>query len=147
MNEQTHFFIKIYLSHFILERVDVGCVWEMSWRQGQTAIVTQQYFFLILAGLLNRGSLQADSHAGILSPTGSSWLELPLAPGYRNVLHPPASTVLPLIYTGASLDWWLGRGSICYKLSYKNSTQHFLLWQAHEASYIRKKSLNSWVIF
>ena len=22
--------------------------------------------------------------------------------------------VLPLIYTGASLDWWLGQGSICY---------------------------------
>ena len=30
MNERTHFFIKIYLSHFILERVDVGCVWEVS---------------------------------------------------------------------------------------------------------------------
>ena len=26
MNERTHFFIKIYLSYFILERVDVGCV-------------------------------------------------------------------------------------------------------------------------
>ena len=24
MSERTHFFIKIYLSHFILERVDVG---------------------------------------------------------------------------------------------------------------------------
>ena len=38
MNEQTHFFIKIYLSHFILKRVDVVCVLEMSWRWGQTAI-------------------------------------------------------------------------------------------------------------
>ena len=28
MNEQTHFFIKIYLSHFILERVDVSVVCE-----------------------------------------------------------------------------------------------------------------------
>ena len=37
MNERTHFFIKIYLSHFILERVDVGRVWEVSWRGGQTA--------------------------------------------------------------------------------------------------------------
>ena len=55
MNEWTHFFIKIYPSHFILERVNVGCVWEMSWRRGQT----QQYFFLILAGLLNRGSTRA----------------------------------------------------------------------------------------
>ena len=31
MNERKQFFIKIYLSHFILERGDVGCVWEMSW--------------------------------------------------------------------------------------------------------------------
>ena len=38
MKEQTHFFIKIYLSHFILERVYVDCVWEMSWRRGQTVI-------------------------------------------------------------------------------------------------------------
>ena len=30
MNDRTHFFIKIYLSHFILERVDIGCVWEVS---------------------------------------------------------------------------------------------------------------------
>ena len=28
MNEPTHFFIKIYLSHFILERVDVSVVCE-----------------------------------------------------------------------------------------------------------------------
>ena len=28
MNERTHFFIKIYLSHFILERVDVSMVCE-----------------------------------------------------------------------------------------------------------------------
>ena len=33
-DERTYFFIKIYLSHFILERVDVGCVWEISWRRG-----------------------------------------------------------------------------------------------------------------
>ena len=37
-----------------------------------------------------------------------------LCPGYIFVWHPPASAVLPLIYTGASLDWQLGRGSICY---------------------------------
>ena len=53
MNERTHF--------FILGRVDVGCVWEMSWRRVETAILTQQYFFLILAGLLNRVSLRAAS--------------------------------------------------------------------------------------
>ena len=37
MNERTHFFIKIDLSDFILERVDVSSVWEVSWRRGQTA--------------------------------------------------------------------------------------------------------------
>ena len=43
---------------------------------GQTAILTQQYLFLVLAGLLNRGSLWAQSplsavgsQFGILSPT------------------------------------------------------------------------------
>ena len=45
----------------------------------------------------------------ILSPTDSS------RPGHLVILLSndlPASAVLPLIYTGASLDWWLGRGSI-----------------------------------
>ena len=67
--------------------------------------------------LLNRGLLRAQSllsaagsQFGILSPTDSSRL----CPGYIFVWHPPASAVLPLIYTGASLDWWLGRGSIYY---------------------------------
>ena len=32
MNERTHFFIKIYLSHFILERVDVSVVCER-WKE------------------------------------------------------------------------------------------------------------------
>ena len=82
-------------------------VCEMSWRWGQIAILTQQYFFLILAGLLNRGSLRAasplsaaGSHTGILSPTDSNRL----CPGYIIVSCPAASTVLSLIYTGASLD-------------------------------------------
>ena len=35
-----------------------------------------------------------------------------LAPGYIIFLRSPASAVLPLIYTGASLDWQLGQGSI-----------------------------------
>ena len=76
MNERSHFFIKIYLSHFILERVDVGWVWQMSWNGDR------QYFFLILAGLLNRRTLRAQSplsaagfQFGILSPTDSKWLK------------------------------------------------------------------------
>ena len=43
MNERTHF-IKIYLSHFILERVDVGCVWEVSRKRGRTAIWPKFFF-------------------------------------------------------------------------------------------------------
>ena len=94
------------------------------WRQGQTAILNQQYFFLILAGLLNRGSLRAHtplsaagSQFGILSPTDSNCL----SPGYIIFSRPLAPAVLLLIYTGASLDWRLGRRSICYTMSQLNT--------------------------
>ena len=54
----------------------------------------------------------------------------PQVPGYIIVSRPPASAVLPLIYTGASLDWRLGRGSIYNNhsiLIFQNSTcGHFL---------------------
>ena len=162
MNERTHFFIKIYLSHLILERVDVGCVWEVSWRRGQTATYWPKVLLTIAALLSHSGwaaqpwvteSLSplsgAGSHfAGILSPTDSNcnwnWPKSSVAPGYIIVSHPPAScgrthlppspnsttstgqgdipisstgstcfAVIPFIYTGASLDWRLGRGSIC----------------------------------
>ena len=70
-------------------------------------------------GLLNRGSLSAQSplsaagsHFSILSPTDSNWLKLSMP--WFILLRPPVSAVLPIIYTGASLDWPLGRRSICY---------------------------------
>ena len=47
------------------------------------------------------------------TPTGS----ICLCPGYIFVWRLLASAVIPLIYTGASLDWGLGRGSICYNPS------------------------------
>ena len=75
MNERTLFFIKIYLSHFILERVDVSCVWEMSWRRGQTDILTQLYFFLICGGA--RGVMvivTGYGHGGTSSIPGQDWL-------------------------------------------------------------------------
>ena len=140
------------------ERVDVGYVWEMSWRREQTATYWPKVL-LTIATLLSRPGwaaqlwvtegLQADSHAGILSP---NWLHLQLelqltqaACGiwlynclkstcflwaYASAPNSATSTgqgdipisstgwtcfaVLPLIYTGASLDWRLRRGSICY---------------------------------
>ena len=55
MNKQTRFFIKIYLSHFILERVDVGCVWEVSWRWGQTATYWPKVLLTIAALLPHLG--------------------------------------------------------------------------------------------
>ena len=67
----------------------------------------------------------AGSHFGILSPTDSNWLEPPRAPGDIIVSRSPASAVLPLIYAGTSLDWWLGRGSIYNNhpiLIFRNST-------------------------
>ena len=110
MNERTHFFIKIYLSHFILERVDVGCVWEMSWRRGQTATYWPKVLLTIAALLSHLGwgcltvgywGLQADSHAGILSP---NWLQLQLeltqsvcSTRLYNCLRTPAS-VVPLLF-------------------------------------------------
>ena len=81
-NERTHFFIKNISLTLYSRKGDSCCVWEMSWRRGQTAILTHHYFFLILAGLLNRGSLRAQSSLsaagsqfGILSPTDSNWLK------------------------------------------------------------------------
>ena len=73
-------------------------------------------------GLLNHRSLRAEALCLPLALTSTSCPQLTptatdssrLCPGYIFVWCPPASAVLPLIYTGASLDWRLGRGSICY---------------------------------
>ena len=54
-NERTHFFIKIYLTHFILERVDVGCAWEVSWRREQTATYWPKVLLTIAAFLSHLG--------------------------------------------------------------------------------------------
>ena len=130
MNERTHFFIKIYLSHFILKRVDVGCVWEVSWRRGQTATYWPKVLLTIAALLPHLGwGCSTVGHRGpkalclLLALTLASCPQLTrtptdssrLCPGYIFVWHPPASVAPPLIYTGASLDWRLRRGSICYR--------------------------------
>ena len=82
MNERTHFFIKIYSLTLYSLKDDGCCVREMSWRRGQTAILTLSSSSTIAALLSHLGwvaqpwvtggckalSLQAGSHAGILSP-------------------------------------------------------------------------------
>ena len=85
INERTHFFTKIYLSHFIL---DVSVVCEMSGDRDRLLYWSnffswpEQHLFRILAGLLYRGSLratalnlQAGPHSGI--PV-SDWVDLPI---------------------------------------------------------------------
>ena len=138
-NERTHFFIKIYLSHFIRERVDVGCVWEVSWRQRQTATYWPKVPLTIAALLSHLGwvaqswvteGLKPSVCKLILMlascpPTDSNsnwnWPKPSVAPGYIIVSCPPASAVPPLIYTGASLDWQFGRGSV-----YNNCNHNYI---------------------
>ena len=117
MNEQTHFFIKIYLTHFILERVDVGWVWEVSWRRGQTATYWPQVLLTMAALLSHSGKAAqpcvtegssplygAGSHsAGILSPTDLSRL----CPDYIFVWRPPASA-----YLHRCISWLTARSRV-----------------------------------
>ena len=70
------------------QKGDVSCVWEVSWRRGETATYWPKVILTIVA-LLHLGWccstvghwgpqalwLQVDSHAGILSP---NWLQLEL---------------------------------------------------------------------
>ena len=163
MNERTRFFIKKkYLSLFILERVDVGCVWEVSWRRRQTATYWPQVLLVTIAALLSHSGWAAQPwvaegpkpsvwswfsfHWHPISNSNSNCPKPSVALGYIIVSRSPVScgrthlppspnsttstgqgdipisstgctcfAVLLLIYTGASLDWRLGRGSICYK--------------------------------
>ena len=85
MDERTHFFIKTYLSHFILKRV-MFLVCERWVGDGHRLSFWPKFFlahsstsFSSWLGLLNRGSLRAQSplsaagsHFGIFSPTDSN---------------------------------------------------------------------------
>ena len=82
-------------------------------------LLTIEALLLILAGVAQSWVTESPK------PSVCRWLSLrhfvanwlkPLCAGYIIVLCPPASAVLLLIYTGASLDWQLGRGSICYNM-------------------------------
>ena len=129
MNTRTHFFIKIYLSHFILERVDVGCVWEVSWRRRQTATYGPKVLLTIAAFFPHLGWVAQPWVTEGPKPSVCRWLsywhlvpnwfqlelELKLSVSWLYFcLMPTCFRCSPLIYTGASLDWWLGQGSVCY---------------------------------
>ena len=90
-NEHTS--LEKYTSHTLFskwlqkgyERVDVGCVWEVSWKREQAVIFWPQVpltiaaFLSHSAGLLNRGSLRATSPQSCkLILTLASYLQLEL---------------------------------------------------------------------
>ena len=94
-NERTQFLRKIYLSHFIRERVDIGYVWEVSWRPNRIATYWPPLFWLsppffpVLLGCSTRGlgtqpMLGHGSHSSIFSPTDLNFL----SPGLYNNLMP-----------------------------------------------------------
>ena len=98
MNERTHFLIKIYL-----QRVYVGCVWEVSWRREQTATYWPQVLLTKAALLSHPGWAAQPWVTEGPQPSVCRWLSLrhlvpnwnwlkpSVAPGYIIVWHPPAS--------------------------------------------------------
>ena len=122
MDEWTHFFIKNISLTLYSWKGDVAWVWDMSWRWVRTAKLTQSSSNHSSTAFASWLGCSTVGHWGLQDPQSASWfshrhplsnwLEPPRAPGYIIVSHPPASGVLPLIYTGASLDWRLGQGSI-----------------------------------
>ena len=88
-NERTHFFIKNISLTLYSWKGDVGCEWEMSWRRGQTAILTQVLLATIAALLPRLGwSCSTVGHWGPkalclpLALTSASCLQLTrTAPG------------------------------------------------------------------
>ena len=100
MIERTHFFLKTFLSYFILERVakglrkgcervDVSCVWEVSRRRGRCAILTQSSSY--------HSSTSFSSWLGCstVGHWGPKALCLPLVP---NWLEPSVHLVILLFY-------------------------------------------------
>ena len=129
-NERTNSLLYKNISHASFSKSLMLVVWEVSWRRGQIAKYWPQVLLTIAALLSYLGWVAQPWVTEGPKPSVCRWLsrwhlvpnwlqlqlelELPRAPGYIIVLRTPASAVLPLIYTGASLDWRLGRGSICY---------------------------------
>ena len=73
-NERTHFFIKIYLSHFILERVMFVVCERWVGDRGRTAILTPSSSSTIAAFLSHLGlGCSTMGHWGPQSPQSASW--------------------------------------------------------------------------
>ena len=74
MNERTHFFIKIYISHTLFSKgLMVLLCARYGWRQGQTAILTQLLSWLSHAVLSLRTHSALLPHLGWSCSTGGRW--------------------------------------------------------------------------
>ena len=107
MNERTHFFIKIYLSHFILERVDVLLCVRGELETGTNCYIltqrssdlssTSSSFWLGCSTVGHWGPKLSVCRWLSLRHLVSNWncnsnsLKLYVTPGYMIVWHPPAS--------------------------------------------------------
>ena len=126
MNERNTLLYKNIISHTLLSKGWCLLCVRDELETGIDCYIDPKFFFdhsntssSSWLGLLNRGSLRAQRSKSVCwfsrGHLVSNWLEPPQAPGYIIVKHPPASAVLPLIYTGASPYWRLGRVSIYNK--------------------------------
>ena len=121
-NERIHFFIKIYISHTLFSKGWCLLCVRDELETGTDCYIDPSSSLDIAALLPHLGwGFSTVGHWGPkalclpLALTSVSCLQLTwtvCAPDYIIVYRPPASAVLPLIYTGESLDWRLGRGSI-----------------------------------
>ena len=132
MNEQTHFFIKIYFSHFILKRVNVSVVYERWVETGTDCYIDPtsspdhstlcylqeptEHFFCILTGVAQPGVAEGNSPQGafsvckmvltltFLSPTDSTAVGICL---YSFI----TSTCFPFLFTQVHL-WLMARSRV-----------------------------------
>ena len=120
MNERTHFFIKIYLSHFILERVDVSCVWEAILTPSSSDHSSTSSSSWL--GLLNRGSL------GAASSQSANWFShWHLVPNWLQLQLTQAACVLVIFLFDAHL----------LPLFFRLFTQvHLLIYSSVEGQYV-----------
>ena len=125
-NERTNTLLyKKYISHTLFPKGLMLVVYERWTGDGDRLLFWSKVLLATIAALLlhlgcvaqpwvTEGPKPSVCRWLSLRHLVSNWLEPPRAPGYIIVSCPPASAVLPLIYTGAFLEWRLGRGSICY---------------------------------
>ena len=143
-NEHTS--LEKYTSHTVFEMVAKGLrksyVWEVSWRLNKdrniltpsSSVLSSTSFSFCWAAQPGTLRAQPSAETGFSLPrtatTDSKLTELPVAPGYIIIWHPPASCehrictlfnpstvkVIPDILNRMhlSLDRQLGRRSICY---------------------------------